>query len=248
MADTYTASKTILIDAKQTKIIAHRGLSGIECENTIAAFIAAGNRNYFGIEADVHITADLEFIIIHDDDTNRVSNTKMPVEGSSYEQLRSIVLNDKDGSQRIDLHLPSLSEYLKTCKRYEKKAVLEIKNRMPQSQIERILNIVKDEYSIEDVIFISFDFENLVDIRKIHSDANIQYLCDKADDITIEELKKYNFDIDIWEGFLTQDLIQKLHDNGILVNCWTCDNKNRAEQLINWNVDFITTNILQAKS
>ena len=95
---------------------------------------------------------------------------------------------------------------------------------------------------------ISFDFENLVDIRKIHSDANIQYLCDKADDITIEELKKYNFDIDIWEGFLTQDLIQKLHDNGILVNCWTCDNKNRAEQLINWNVDFITTNILQAKS
>ena len=52
MSDTFTASKTVLINAKQTKIIAHRGLSGIECENTIAAYIAAGNRNYFGIETD----------------------------------------------------------------------------------------------------------------------------------------------------------------------------------------------------
>ena len=91
-------------------MVAHRGVSGLELENTCAAFIAAGNRSYFGIETDVHITADLEFIIIHDDDTNRVSNTKMPVESSSYEQLRSIVLNDKDGSQRIDLHLPETQQ------------------------------------------------------------------------------------------------------------------------------------------
>ena len=44
MADTFTASKTILIDAKQTKIIAHRGLSGIECENTIAAYVSIDSK------------------------------------------------------------------------------------------------------------------------------------------------------------------------------------------------------------
>ena len=62
--------------ALKTKTIAHRGLSAIECENTNAAFIAAGNRSYFGIETDVHVTADKRFVIIHDDTMKRVSGGK----------------------------------------------------------------------------------------------------------------------------------------------------------------------------
>ena len=57
----------IRIDSKQTKMVAHRGLSGLERENTCAAFVAAGNRSYFGIETDVHTTRDGKFVIIHDD-------------------------------------------------------------------------------------------------------------------------------------------------------------------------------------
>jgi hypothetical protein len=41
---------TTKIDSRKTKMIAHRGVSGIECENTAAAFVAAGNRSYYGIE------------------------------------------------------------------------------------------------------------------------------------------------------------------------------------------------------
>ena len=60
---------TIRINASNVRMIAHRGLSGIELENTNSAFVAAGNRSYFGIETDVHITADGQFVIIHDDNT-----------------------------------------------------------------------------------------------------------------------------------------------------------------------------------
>lgn len=49
---------TIKVNSKNTLMIAHRGMSGIELENTNAAFIAAGNRSHFGIETDVHKTAD----------------------------------------------------------------------------------------------------------------------------------------------------------------------------------------------
>ena len=49
---------TIKYSKLGSQTIAHRGLSEIEFENTIAAFIAAGNRSYFGIETDVHIAAD----------------------------------------------------------------------------------------------------------------------------------------------------------------------------------------------
>ena len=63
---------SIKLDTRTAKMIAHRGLSGIEKENTNAAFIAAGNRSYFGIETDVHKTVDGKFVIIHDDTTGRV--------------------------------------------------------------------------------------------------------------------------------------------------------------------------------
>ena len=65
---------TVKISHGNTKMIAHRGLSGIEQENTNAAFVAAGNRSYYGIETDVHRTADGQYVIIHDDTTARVTN------------------------------------------------------------------------------------------------------------------------------------------------------------------------------
>ena len=91
---------TIKINAKETKIIAHRGLSGIERENTCPAFLAAANRSYFGIETDVHVTKDGKFVIIHDETTERVSLGKnnINVEETNYEAVRDIILPDLDAS------------------------------------------------------------------------------------------------------------------------------------------------------
>ena len=57
---------TIKTDIRKVKMIAHRGLSGIERENTCPAFVAAGNRSYYAIETDVHRTLDGQFVVIHD--------------------------------------------------------------------------------------------------------------------------------------------------------------------------------------
>ena len=109
---------TVKINKGNVKMIAHRGVSGLELENTCAAFVAAGNRSYFGIETDVHVTADGKFIIIHDDNTKRVAGDEMIVEKTTYETLRSIRLVDKDGQKgRKDLMMPSLEEYIGICKK-----------------------------------------------------------------------------------------------------------------------------------
>ena len=81
---------TIKIDKKGIKMVAHRGVSGLECENTCAAFVAAGNRSYWGIETDVHVTADGQFVVIHDFETGRVSGTNIPVDESTREALSAI--------------------------------------------------------------------------------------------------------------------------------------------------------------
>ena len=53
---------TIKINRRNAEMIAHRGLSGLETENSIPAFIAAANRSYYGVETDVHVTKDGRFV------------------------------------------------------------------------------------------------------------------------------------------------------------------------------------------
>ena len=239
---------TIQIEPKNTKFIAHRGLSGIEPENTVLAFECAGNGKYFGIESDVHVTLDERFVMIHDNDTKRVSGCDFSVENTDFETLRNVSLKDKNGCNQTYLRIPTLSEYLKTCKTYNKIAVLEIKNRVSFEMIEKIYNCACKEYNLENVLFISFDYENLVKIRNISEKAKIQFLCEcPVDNQLIEALKEHSFDVDIYEKRLDKNAIELFHKNGILVNCWTCDDETRAKQLIDWNIDYITTNILEPK-
>lgn len=240
---------TIKIDSNGVKMIAHRGLSGIERENTCPAFVAAGNRSYFGIETDVHVTADGKFVIIHDETTERVSlgEHNINVEESHYSKAEKIVLPDLDSTtDRKDIRVPLLNEYIKICKKYEKICVLEIKNHFEENYIEKLIDEIKELEYIDSVIFISFDFENCVNVRKRLPQNDVQFLT--SNEITselIEKLCKNNLDLDIYYKQLNAENIELLHSRGIKVNCWTCDDKDDAEKLVSYGVDFITSNILE---
>ena len=239
---------TVKIDAKSTKMIAHRGVSGIERENTAAAFVAAGNRSYFGIETDVHKTADGQYIIIHDDTTGRVAGKDLQVEQSTFAALRALHLTDRDGQARKDLCLPTLSEYLHICKTYDKTAVLELKNHFEKADIAEILKIVEKEYTPEKLIFISFDYENMVNLRALSDKLTLQFLCTcEVDEALIEKLRRHALDLDILESRLTEQNTALLHQNGIRVNCWTADDRDRAQALADWHVDYITSNIVEGQ-
>ncbi len=240
---------TIKINSNGVKMIAHRGLSGIERENTCPAFVAAGNRSYFGIETDVHVTKDGKFIIIHDETTERISfgEYNINVEESDYSEVEKIVLPDLDATtDRKDIRIPLLSEYIKICKKYEKTCVLEIKNHFEEKYIEKLIDEIKELEYIDNVIFISFDFENCVNVRKLLPENDVQFLTSK--EITselIENLCENNLDLDIYYKQLNSENIELLHSKGIRVNCWTCDDKDEAEKLVSYGMDFITSNILE---
>ena len=237
---------TIKIQRGTAKMVAHRGVSGLELENTCAAFVAAGNRSYVGVETDVHVTADGQLIIIHDDNTGRVATEAMVVEQTSYETLRGLQLKQKDGTLRADLRLPSLEEYLSICKHYDKVCVLELKNPMEEAVVKKIIETCEAVYTLNKMIFISFAFQNMLYIRKYAPNAEAQYLL--AEEITqthIDTLVAHKLDLDVHYLAMTEDLMKRLHDRGIKVNCWTVDDPEIAERLVSWGVDYITSNILE---
>lgn len=241
---------TIKINSKNVKMIAHKGLSSLEPENTNPAFVAAGNRSYYGIETDIHVTADERFVVIHDETTARVSLERVDinVEESSYAELEGIVLPDFDGSTvRSDIRIPLLEEYVNICKKYDKKCVLELKNPFERKHIEKLVEEIRGLDYLDGMIYISFSWENCIMLRELLPDAKIQWLISEEDfgDSDIDALVKNHLDLDIRYSRLTKELVEKLHKAGIEVNCWTCDEKEIGEELVEMGVDYITTNILE---
>ena len=238
---------TLHLDSHKPRMIAHRGLSGIEMENTCSAFVAAGNRSYFGIETDVHRTADGQFIIIHDDDTQRVSGDRMAVEETSFDTLRALQLQDRDGQRgRKDLMLPTLREYIQICKKYEKTAVLELKNHLEEEDIRRIIAIIREKEYLPRVIFISFDLANMICVRRLLPEQKAQYLIEvRVPDDLVDTLKTYRLDLDIHHRLLTPALSEACKREHIEINVWTVNTPEDARRCIELGVDYITTNILE---
>lgn len=236
-----------ITDKKQCRIIAHRGLSYIECENTMPSFVAAANRSYYGIETDVHVTSDGKYVVIHDNSTGRVAaGNDISVEENTFDTLRNVLLADKNGLiGRTDLRIPSLSEYVTVCKRYGKIGVLELKNRMSADHIYEIVQMISNMDYLENMIFISFHLDNMIDLRRLLPNQKLQWLTGDYNPEIHNQLKKYKLDFDVYYKVLNREVVELLHRDGIEINCWTCDNREEAEHLIQIGVDYITTNMIE---
>lgn len=233
-------------DHKQAVIVAHRGLSGLERENTCAAFVAAGNRSYFGIETDVRKTADGNFVLCHDDHTERNCIDKLYPEASTLHALQSLRYKDIDGTfDRFDLMMPTLQEYIKICKRYGKNCILEFKGAYSVEDMETVLGIIRAMEYEEGMIYISFSLQNLINLRAVDPTVKAQWLVCDASPETIATLVEHKMDIDAMFTCLTKENVEELHKHGIVVNCWTVDRLEDAERLIEMGVDQITSNILE---
>lgn len=236
---------TIRLNLSGVKMVAHRGVSGLERENTCAAFVAAGNRSYFGVETDIHRTADGRYIVIHDDDLRRIAGREEVVEETDFETLRTIRLADLDGKVRADLVLPTLEEYIRICKKYDKDSVLEIKNHFEPEDIDNVIRIIEAEGWLERTIFISFDLPNMICIREKLPQQRAQYLVSSFDDGLLDILKTHHLDLDIKYSSLSEEQLRACHEAGVQVNVWTVNEPEDARRLASYGVDFITSNILE---
>ena len=90
------------------RYIAHRGLHDLSentPENSLAAFQVAIDRGY-AIEIDIHLTADGEVVVFHDDDTVRMCGESHVIEDTTLAELKSLRLANTNES------IPTLQECL----------------------------------------------------------------------------------------------------------------------------------------
>ena len=116
---------------------------------------------------------------------------------------------------------------------------------LAEEVIDKIVDILKGYDYLENTTFISFIYDNLTKIKSILPDQSCQYLFWKVTDEEINRLVRDKIDVDVWVKELTREQIEKCHNAGLTVNCWTVDTAEEAEKLAEWGIDYITSNILE---
>jgi len=228
----------------QTKIIAHRGFSGVAPENTLIAFQKAIECGADYFELDVHKTKDGLPVVIHDKSVNRTSSNDMKgkiVEMTSGELAAVKVGYPKKFSDKYkDEKIPTLREALELA-RGKIKVCIEIKVDGVEKEVLKIVN----ELGVNDeVIIFSFSYPVLTKIRQLDSIIPILFLKNRADKMTIDYAKDIESDaIGVGSGTtITKEFLEIAHSKGIEVWKWTVDDKNKMEQLIDLGIDGLITN------
>lgn len=244
-----------------TRMIAHRGRSNIAPENTIPAYELAGDFGYWGGEVDIQKTKDGYFVCIHDGTVDRTTNGTGSVANMTLAEVQALYIKAQTpfmgnaelypvASGEAVIRVPTLEQYLETCKRYNVVPVIELKEETLKSTDMASLLVIVDKWEMtEQVIFIGFNDLNTNLLETLHS-LNPKVHCQPILNFTKENIDYVaeNFapssGIDPAYGQITKELVDYAHSKGVEVNCWTCDDDTEKERLMECGVDYITTNSL----
>ncbi|MFD9459862.1 glycerophosphodiester phosphodiesterase [Streptomyces sp. NPDC060027] len=70
--------------------IGHRGVMGVEPENTLRSFVAAQNAGLDLIELDLHLSKDGALVVMHDFDVDRTTDGSGPIVEKTLAELRAL--------------------------------------------------------------------------------------------------------------------------------------------------------------
>ncbi len=233
-----------LASTAQTKVIAHRGFSGVAPENTLISFQKAIEVGADYLEFDVHKSKDGKLFVVHDASVKRTSSNHATgnIAEMSSKAIRKVRVgySEKFGCTFKNEKIPTLRKVLKLA-RHKMKVCVELKVGGIETDVLKTIN---DLDMHDEVIIFSFHYPILSKIRALDPKIPMLHLIEKADDKTIDNAKKINCNA-IGVGYstaVTPEFLESAHHNGIEVWKWTVNNEDEMRKLIHIGIDGIITN------
>lgn len=230
------------VASAQNFYIAHRGASYDAPENTVAAAKLAWEHGADAVEIDVYLAADNRIVVIHDKDTKRITGGKNMV----VKNTPSMVLRDLDAGSWKDAgfkgeKIPFIEEVIATVPE-GKTLVVEVKcgsEIIPH--MERILNKHPKK---EQILFISFGWETIVDLKKAFPENEAYWLSGSKSDVKkrMDQILPAGLDgINLNYSIIDKELTDEAAAKGFPVLAWTVNDPAEAKRLNSLGVTHITT-------
>ncbi|OJG69158.1 hypothetical protein RV09_GL000557 [Enterococcus moraviensis] len=223
----YISAENIEISEMMDDIryVAHRGNHKVAPENSIPSFQQS---NSWGIETDVWLTKDKQWVIMHDKTVDRMTNGKGKISDLTLAQIRELRIDqgsNKENYSSDQLVIPTLEDFLTIMNSKQSIPFIELKaKKLAPSEYDSLANLISSYGMANTAVIISFDYSNLVEMKKRLPDTQVQFLANTLDDVMIDQMSNLggNAGLDIrYESVANRaDLIAKAQSKGLTVNLW----------------------------
>jgi len=213
-------------------VIAHRGASAYEPENTLRAIKRALELNAKMIEVDVRLSKDEHIIVIHDDSVDRTTNGKRYVKDLMLKELKKL---DAGKGERI----PTLQEVINAVR---KRAILIIEIKVLNIE-DSVVKMIEKEGIEKEVVITSFYHPILKRIKKIDLiiKTGVIFKCHPVRSAELA-LNAHANSLFPEHKYISKEMVKEAHKHDLEIYPWTIDDLDRANQLIEMGVDGIVTN------
>ncbi len=231
-------------------IVAHRGESFEAPENTLAAIELAWKNGINAVEIDVQYTSDMEIVVIHDTDTARLSDINRIIKETKLQELKEIDVGSFKDIKWENERIPTLREVLQTIP-VNGKLIIEIKS--DDSIINKLVTEIKNSHlETRQIEFIAFNINVISKLKTLLPEYKMLWLLEPNyiwpfgfiyNMRTIKKVQSNRLDgVDVCaSNKLTEKFVQLFKKQNLLVYVWTVNEPLKAEKLISFGVDAITT-------
>lgn len=222
-------------------LIAHRGLSSVAPENTLAAAQKAFENGIKIIEADIQMTKDDIPVLLHDTTIDRTSNGSGSISDLTYSQASGY---DYGSGEK----LVSLKDFLNWCKARGICVELDLADKtFTKAQKKKIYDIVMNLGMLDSTIFTASSAELA---EYLSFNPNIHISVSGITSMSVAQKLLPNFVncrlvfASIPVANLTEALVHYVHTLGMKAKVWTIDSQETRDVALSYGIDNILSNEL----
>lgn len=222
-------------------IVAHRGSSVAEVENTIAAFEAAVAHGAEAIELDVRWTVDDIAVVFHDPSITR-NNRKIAVKKLAADELIRLKARDK-------IRVPLLSEVLQWAKD-RVPLVFDIKDTRRENQF---IDLIEEHGFHPDSVFSSFRLSLIGKIKALRPEWQTAWIIGNSGSTAARRLlvgpiitRAVRWGVGalhFHHSWIASELLARCHGEKMRVAAWTVDAPAEIGKFAELGVDAVITNV-----
>ncbi|MCH5245646.1 MAG: hypothetical protein J1E84_04205 [Muribaculaceae bacterium] len=246
---------TDLLDPVEPRLplmVGHRGC-GYAVENTAEAFVCGAEMGFDYLECDVRVTADGEFVISHDETTERVGGS-MKIAESTLAALKSEVYEQtRNGVTYSGSTICTLAEYLDICREWNVLPVIELKwgtgiNNDDFGNMPRLMSLIESKGFRNSCVILTSMKKCLDYLHELYPDVQLQFLTSQYWANHYDWTVGKRMDVDVNLEYVDEGLVNMYHDNNLKVNVWTVNSIADYLKFRDMGVDFLTTDRLSPRA
>jgi len=214
---------------RRPSVIAHRGASGYEYENSRAAFRRAVMLDADGVELDIHATRDGGIVVHHDPELPGVG----PIAQLSVAEARQVMLRNGET-------LPLLSEILELVG--DRDVWVEVKT-LPERYDDVLLGVLDQGPAPERYAVHSFDHRIVYRLGEARPSLPRGILLTAYLRDVVAVMRSVGAGT-LWQEWpqVDQDLVTQVHEAGFNVIAWTVNEIGDLDRMVRLGVDGLCGN------